>query len=149
MVERSVGLSSVPSIAAPRAGGWLAMPVLMAGTFLIVLDFFVVNVTIPAMRRSLHASPSTIEWVVAGYGLTFAAFLITAGRLGDRVGRRLAFSIGIAVFVVASASCGLAPDAPVLVGARLAQGIGAALISSNVLSMIGVLYKGARRVRAI
>jgi len=149
MVERSVGLSSVPSIAGPRAGGWLALPVLMAGTFLIVLDFFVVNVTIPAMRRSLHASPSTIEWVVAGYGLTFAAFLITAGRLGDRVGRRRAFSIGLGLFVVASVACGLAPSARVLVGARLVQGVGAALISANVLSIVGLLYEGPRRVKAI
>jgi EmrB/QacA subfamily drug resistance transporter len=131
------------------AGGWLALPVLMAGTFLLVLDFFIVNVTIPALQRSLGASTSAIEWVVAGYGLTFAIFLVTAGRLGDRIGRRRAFSVGLALFVLASASCGLAPDARVLVGARLAQGAGAALVSANVLSILGVLYTGLRRVRAI
>lgn len=142
-----------PSTVAPgatrSAGGWLVLPVLMAGTFLIVLDFFVVNVTIPAMQSGLRASTSAIEWVVAGYGLTFAVFLISAGRLGDGVGRRRAFSIGLALFVLASATCGLAPNAPVLVGARLAQGVGAALISANVLSIVGVLYAGPRRARAI
>lgn len=147
--QRSGAPSSLRSTAAPRAGSWLALPVLMAGTFLIVLDFFVVNVTIPALQRGLRASPSAIEWVVAGYGLTFAAFVVTAGRLGDRVGRRRAFSIGLGLFVVASVACGLAPSAPVLIGARLAQGLGAALISANVLSIVGVLYEGPRRVTAI
>lgn len=137
-----------PSVAA-GAAGWRALPVLMAGTFLVVLDFFVVNVTIPAMQRGLAASASAIEWVVTGYGLTFAVFLISAGRLGDRIGRRRVFSAGLALFVLASAACGLAPGAAVLVGARLGQGVGAALISPNVLSIVGVLYTGRRRVRAI
>ena|SRR5215472_237922 len=145
--ERSATRSRVAAEA--HTGRWLALPVLMAGTFLIVLDFFVVNVTIPSMQAGLHASSSAVEWVVAGYGLTFAVFLMSAGRLGDRIGRRRAFSGGLAVFVVAYAACGLAPDARVLIGARLAQGVGAALISANVLSIIGVLYTGARRVRAI
>ncbi len=147
--ERPTAAAPVDPGAPPSAGGWLALPVLMSGTFLIVLDFFVVNVTIPAMQGSLHASTSAIEWVVAGYGLTFAVFLVSAGRLGDLVGRRRAFSTGLALFVLASASCGLAPDARVLVAARLAQGVGAALISANVLSIIGVLYTGPRRVTAI
>jgi EmrB/QacA subfamily drug resistance transporter len=138
-----------PAIPRPRATGWLPLPVLMAGTFLNVLDFFIVNVTIPSMRAGLHASASVVEWVVAGYGLTFAVFLISAGRLGDRAGRRRAFSIGLGVFVLASAACGLAPDAAALVGARLVQGAGGALISASVLSLLGVLYTGPRRVRAI
>jgi EmrB/QacA subfamily drug resistance transporter len=141
--------AAVAHDAARSAGGWLALPVLMTGTFLIVLDFFVVNVTIPAMQSGLRAGNSAIEWVVAGYGLTFAVFLVGAGRLGDRIGRRRAFSMGLALFVLASATCGLAPNAPLLVGARLAQGVGAALISANVLSVLGVLYTGPRRVRAI
>jgi MFS family permease len=64
------------------------LPVLLAGTFMIVLDFFIVNVALPSMQRSLHASHSSLEWVVAGYCLTFSALLIIAGRLDDRVGRR-------------------------------------------------------------
>lgn len=136
-------------VAEDRASPWSALPVLMAGTYLIVLDFFIVDVAIPSMQRDLHASASAIEWVVAGYGLTFAVSLITAGRLGDRVGRRRAFSAGIALFVSASAICGTAGNVTVLDVARLAQGCAAALISANVLSSIGVLYSGSARIRAI
>ena len=68
--------------------GWGPLAVLMGGIFLVVLDFFIVNVALPSMATDLGASDSSLEWVVAGYGLTFAAFLITAGRLGDDLGRR-------------------------------------------------------------
>ena len=125
------------------------LPVLMCGTFMIVLDFFIVNVALPSMQADLHASASAIEWVVAGYGLTCAVLLIAAGRLGDLYGRRLAFAAGLAVFVVASAACGFAPSAGVLIAARIVQGIGAALVSPNVLSIIGVAFPGPARVRAI
>ena len=136
----------------PRGAGrdpWAALIVLMAGTAMIVLDFFIVNVALPSMQVRLHAGSGAIEWVVAGYGLTFAAFLVTAGRLGDRIGRRRAFAIGLALFVVTSAACGLAPDPGLLVVARLAQGVAAALISPNVLSIIGVVFTGPDRVKAI
>ena len=116
---------------------------------MIVLDFFIVNVALPSMQSGLHASATAIEWVVAGYGLTFAVFLVAAGRLGDRLGRRRTFALGLAVFIVASALCGLAPNQGILVGARFAQGVGAALMSPNILSMLGVVYPGERRVRAI
>ena len=125
------------------------LPVLMCGTFMIVLDFFIINVALPSMQASLHASASATEWVVAGYALTFAVLLIAAGRLGDRYGRRRVFSTGLALFVLASAACGLAPNASILVVARLAQGIGGALISPNVLSIMGIAYPGKARVRAI
>jgi EmrB/QacA subfamily drug resistance transporter len=125
------------------------MAVLMIGTFMIVLDFFIVNVALPSIQSGLHASTTAIEWVVAGYGLTFAVFLIAAGRIGDRIGRRRAFVIGLSIFVAASALCGFAPNEGVLVGARLAQGVGAALLSPNILSLLGVVYPGERRVRAI
>jgi EmrB/QacA subfamily drug resistance transporter len=121
----------------------------MCGTFIVVLDFFIVNVALPAMQARLEASSSAIEWVVAGYGLTFAVLLIAAGRLGDRFGRRRVFCIGLAVFVLASALCGLAPDTSTLIVARLAQGVGGALISPNVLAIIGVAFPGPARVRAI
>jgi EmrB/QacA subfamily drug resistance transporter len=121
----------------------------MIGTFMIVLDFFIVNVALPSIQTGLHASQSAIEWVVAGYGLTFAIFLIAAGRIGDRIGRRRTFVIGLSTFVAASALCGFAPHEGMLVAARLAQGVGAALISPNILSLLGVVYPGERRVRAI
>ncbi len=116
---------------------------------MIVLDFFIVNVALPSIQTGLHASATAIEWVVAGYGLTFAVFLIASGRIGDRVGRRRTFAWGLAAFVVSSALCGLAPNEGVLVGARFAQGVGGALMSPNILSMLGVVYPGERRVRAI
>lgn len=128
---------------------WWALPVLMAGTVLIVLDFFVVNVALPSIQAGLSASPTVLEWVVAGYGLTFATLLVTAGRLADRFGRRRMFSAGMALFAAASALCALAPNASVLVVARLVQGAAAAFISPAVLSLLGVIYAGRARVRAL
>src|SRR3954471_9478741 len=81
---------------------WAALPVTLAGTFMVVLDFFIVNVALPSMQADLHASSGAIEWVVAGYGLTSAVFLITSGRLGDHAGRRRVFSAGLALFTLAS-----------------------------------------------
>jgi MFS family permease len=101
------------------------------------------------MLAGLHASSGAIEWVVAGYGLTTAVFLITGSRLGDRSGRRRVFTIGLALFTLSSAGCGLAGSAGVLVASRLAQGCAAALLMPNVLSIIGVLYDGADRARAL
>jgi len=127
---------------------WAALPVLMAGTFMIVMDFFVVNVAFPSIQADLHASGSAIEWVVAGYGLTYASFLITAGRIGDHIGRRL-LAIGLLLFVLSSVACGVAPGPASLVAARLVQGLAAAMISPSVLSILGVIYTGQDRVRAI
>jgi MFS family permease len=87
--------------------------------------------------------------VVAGYGLTSAAFLVTGGRLGDHFGRRRAFCAGIAAFTVTSALCAAAPDPGFLVAARLAQGIGAAVMAPNVLSILGTTYTGPARVKAV
>jgi MFS family permease len=126
-----------------------ALAVLLAGTFVIILDFFIVNVALPSIQADLHATSSTIEWVVAGYGLTFAAFLIIGGRIGDRIGRRRAYAMAMALFTAASAACGAAPDATVLIGARLLQGAAAAFISPNVLAIVGVVYRGPERIRAL
>ncbi len=128
---------------------WAALPVVLTGTFVIVLDFFIVNVALPAMQAELHASSGAIEWVVAGYGVTFATTLITAGRLGDRFGRRRMFSLGLALFTLASAVCAAAPTPTILVVARLLQGLAAALIAPQVLAIIGVVYPGARQAKAL
>jgi EmrB/QacA subfamily drug resistance transporter len=132
-----------------RAATWAPLAVILCGTFVYVLDFFVVNVALPSIQRGLAASPAAIEWIVAGYGLSSAAFLITGGRLGDHYGRRKMFCAGIAVFTVASALCGAAPDAGFLIAARLAQGIGGAVMAPNVLSILGTTYSGPARVKAI
>jgi EmrB/QacA subfamily drug resistance transporter len=140
---------TVPARARWTESRWLPLPVVLAGTFMVVLDFFIVNVALPSMQSELGASNTAVEWVVAGYALTSAIFVITAGRLGDRFGRRRMFSVGLAVFTVASAACGAVGTPFELVLARLLQGVGAALLTPNVLSIIGVLYAGADRVRAL
>ncbi|HEY7325131.1 MAG TPA: MFS transporter [Streptosporangiaceae bacterium] len=125
------------------------LPVLMTAVFAIVLDFFVVNVALPDVQADLHTGSAATEWIVAGYGLAFAVLIITGGRLGDRFGRRRLFCAGLALFVLTSALCGLATSPAMLVGARFAQGAGAALISPNVLAIIGIHFAGPARVRAI
>ena len=132
-----------------RAATWAPLAVILCGTFVYVLDFFVVNVALPSIQRDLGASTAAIEWIVAGYGLTSAAFLVTGGRLGDHYGRRKLFCAGIATFTVTSALCAVAPDAGFLVAARLAQGVGAALMAPNVLSILAATYTGPARVKAI
>ena len=128
---------------------WAPLPILMAGTFMVVLDFFIVNVAFPSMQTSLHASASAIEWVVAGYGLTYASMLIISGRLGDHLGRRRLFTMGLCLFVLSSIACACAPDSAFLIVARLVQGGAAAMISPNVLSILGVIFTGPDRIRAI
>src|SRR3954451_8929063 len=101
---------------------WAPLVVVLAGTFVTFLDFFIVNVALPAMAVDLHAGPAALSLVVAGYGLTFAAGMITGGRLGDLYGRRRLFTVGLARFTLASAACGLAPTPGLLVAGRLLQG---------------------------
>ncbi|MFI2707931.1 MFS transporter, partial [Nocardioides sp. CER28] len=143
-------LQTPPRAAAPSAAsGWLPLAVLLSGTFLVVLDFFIVNVALPSIQRDLGAGDSAVEWLVAGYGLTFGGLLMAAGPLSQRWGRRRTYVAGVLVFVVASAVCGLAPGAGTLIGARLAQGVGAAMLAPMVLALIGDLYDGPQRLRAM
>ena len=128
---------------------WAPLPIVLAGVFMVVLDFFIVNVAMPTMQGELHAGANAIQWVVAGYGLAFAAWLITGGRLGDQLGRRRMFTIGLALFVVTSAACGIAPSADTLVAARVAQGAASALLMPQVLAILGVAYTGPDRMKAL
>ena len=128
--------------------GWGALAVLLAGTFVTLLDFFIVNVAIPAIQVDLGAGPAAVQWIVAGFGLALAAGLITGGRLGDLHGRRRLYAIGLGLFTLASAACGLAPNAGVLIAARGVQGVAAALLMPQVLAIINTVYTGGRRVRA-
>lgn len=137
---------SSPTAAAPP--GRLALWVMLSGTFMVVLDFFIVNVALPSMQHELQASSGALQGVVIGYGVANAAFLVTGGRIGDMLGRRRAFLAGVALFTLASAACGLAPSAAVLVGARIAQGMAGALLQPQVLAMLGQLYAGAARAKA-
>jgi EmrB/QacA subfamily drug resistance transporter len=134
---------------APRLAPRLALPILMAGTFMFVLDFFIVNVAIPSTQRDLGASASEIQLIVATYAIALASGLIIGGRLGDLFGRRRVFMLGLALFTVASAVCGAAPSSGVLIAGRIAQGIGAALYSPQILSIVGTAYQGEERERTI
>jgi EmrB/QacA subfamily drug resistance transporter len=148
-LDQAVPAPRAGALARARANRWAPLPIVLAGTFMVVLDFFIVNVALPSMQARLHASDGAIEWVVAGYSLTSAVLLIGAGRLGDRHGRRRVFALGLGLFTLSSAACGLAPSPGVLVVARLVQGGAAALLMPNVLSLIGVLYDGVDRARAL
>jgi len=133
------------ALAAP---GLAALLVMLSGTFMVVLDFFIVNVALPSIQRDLHAGAGALQWVVIGYGLTAAAALITGGRLGDIHGRRRVFMCGLALFSVASAVCGFARSAEVLVAARIVQGLAGAMLQPQVIAMLGSLYSGEQRAKA-
>src|SRR5947209_15448337 len=91
-------------------GRWRSLAVILAAAFLVGLDFFVVNVSIPSIRTSLHATFAQVQLVIASYGLTYAVLLISGGRLGDIYGRKRMFMWGVAAFTVASMFCGMAPS---------------------------------------
>ncbi|MBB5779294.1 MFS transporter [Nonomuraea jabiensis] len=97
------------------------------GFFVITLDATIVNVALPSIRDALGGGITGLQWLVDGYTLMFAALLLSAGALSDRIGARRAFAGGLVLFVIASVACGLAPSLPVLIGARVVQGIGAAV----------------------
>ena len=103
---------------------WWTLGAVSFGLFMIMLDNTIVNVALPSIQRDLDIGISELEWVVNGYALTFAVLMLTGGKLADLFGRRLLFIIGLAIFTVASLACGLAPDANVLIGARVVQGVG-------------------------
>ena len=127
-----------------------ALAVALLGFFVITLDALVVNVALPAISRDLGGGMTGLLWVVDGYTLTFAALLLFAGTLADRIGARRAYGAGLATFVAASAACALAPGLGVLVAARLAQGAGAAVMLPASLALIREVYPDAvQRTRAI
>ncbi|MBN3137782.1 MFS transporter [Pectobacterium punjabense] len=127
---------------------WLGLSVLLMAGFVTIFDLFVVNVAIPSMQADLGASFAQIGFIVAGYELAFGVLLITGGRLGDVFGRRRLFVVGMVGFTIASALCGLAPDAGFLIGARLLQGLTAALLFPQVYASIRVNFNGHDSRRA-
>ena len=128
---------------------WWTLGTVSVGLFVIMLDNTVVNVALPAMQRSLHMSLSELEWVVAGYALTFAALMLTGGKLADFLGRRMIFTVGLAIFTGASLACGLAPNGGFLIGARVVQGLGGALMNPATLSIITATFPPRQRGTAI
>lgn len=131
-----------------RARATLGAAVL--GFFVITLDASVVNVVLPDIRDDLGGGMSGLQWVIDGYTLMFAALLLSAGSLSDSAGARSAFGTGMVLFIASSVACGLAPNLPVLVAARVVQGAGAALMTPSSLALIREAYPdSAQRARAI
>jgi EmrB/QacA subfamily drug resistance transporter len=137
------------SLAKKAHSNALTMAVLMAGTFVFVLDFFIVNVAIPSTQAELGATDAQVQLIVATYAIAISALMILGGRLGDLFGRRRLFMGGLALFTASSALCGAAPGIGLLLVGRTLQGIGAALFAPQVLSIIGVTFDGDDRRRAV
>jgi EmrB/QacA subfamily drug resistance transporter len=128
---------------------WWTLGAVAVGLFMIMLDNTIVNVALPSMQRELGIGVSELEWVVNGYALTFAVLLLTGGKLADLLGRRRIFITGLAIFTACSFVCGLAGSAGVLIGARVAQGVGAALMNPATLSIIVATFPVRERGMAI
>jgi EmrB/QacA subfamily drug resistance transporter len=128
---------------------WWTLAAVSFGLFMIMLDNTVVNVALPSIQRDLQADLSELEWVVAGYALTFAALMLIGGKMADAYGRRLLFVLGIVIFTLASLACGLAESGEVLIAARVVQGAGAALMNPATLSIIAATFPPAQRGTAI
>src|SRR5919201_3631997 len=134
---------------APENRKWLTLASVAFGLFMIMLDNTVVNVALPSIQKDLGISISELEWVVNGYALTFGVLLLTGGKLADLLGRRRIFIVGLVVFTVSSFFCGFANSASVLIGARIVQGVGAALMNPATLSIIAATFPSAQRGTAI
>src|SRR5829696_181419 len=127
---------------------WWTLVLISIATFMLLLDITVVNVALPDIKRELDASLSSLQWVVDAYTLTLAAFLLTAGSLGDRLGRRRVFSFGFGLFTFASFLCGIAGDPTLLNLARGLQGVGAAGMFATSLALIAQEFQGRDRATA-
>jgi EmrB/QacA subfamily drug resistance transporter len=128
---------------------WLTLAAVSFGLFMIMLDNTVVNVALPSIQEDLGADLSELEWVVAGYALTFAALMLIGGKVADAYGRRLIFVVGIVIFTLASLACGLADSSEMLIAARIVQGAGAAMMNPATLSIIAATFPPAQRGAAI
>ncbi|MDQ1433729.1 MAG: hypothetical protein QOF59_545 [Actinomycetota bacterium] len=139
-----------PAVPAPDPRRWAALAVLCLSLIVVTIDTTILNVALPTLVDTLHASSSALQWIVDGYTVVFAGLLLTAGSLGDRFGRRGALSIGLVIFGVASAASALTVNTTQLIGLRALTGVGAALVFPATLSILTNLFPDAReRQRAI
>jgi EmrB/QacA subfamily drug resistance transporter len=129
-------------------GRWV-IAAMVLGSGIASLDATVVGIALPSIGRAFHSGVGTLQWVVTGYSLTLAAFLLLGGSLGDRIGRKRIFSIGVVWFTLASVCCGFAPNAGVLIGARILQGVGGALLAPASLAVLQASFRPEDRGRAI
>src|SRR5579862_9486291 len=141
--SRDVGVPSTE-----EAGPWILAATIL-GSSMAFIDSTVVNVALPALQSGLGGTVTDIQWVVEVYGLLLGALILVGGSLGDRLGRRRMFLVGVAVFAIASAGCGLAQNIRQLVLARAVQGLGAAFLVPGSLSIISASFPEQERGRAI
>jgi EmrB/QacA subfamily drug resistance transporter len=132
-----------------EARKWWTLGAVAFGLFMIMLDNTVVNVALPSMAQDLGVGLSELEWIVTGYALTFASVMLTGGKLADLFGRRLIFVVGLVIFTGSSLACGLAESENLLIGARIVQGVGAALMNPATLSIIAATFPPHQRGMAI
>ena len=139
-----------PAVApcSPATEAWVLAACIL-GSSMAFVDGSVVNLALPTLQRSLGATVTDVQWVVESYALFLASLLLIGGALGDRVGRRRVFAWGVALFATSSVACGLAPSPGWLIGARAAQGIGAALLVPGSLALLSATFPPERRGRAI
>src|SRR5213592_2548616 len=146
MLERTLPVTS----SSLRERRWLALILLSAAQFVVVLDASIVNVALPSIGRALHFSTSDLQWVVNAYTLTFGGFLLLGGRAADLFGRRRVFIGGLVLFALASLAGGLAQSEGWLIAARAVQGLGAAIVSPAALSIVTTTFaEGVERNRAL
>ncbi|HET9058997.1 MAG TPA: MFS transporter [Acidimicrobiales bacterium] len=124
---------------------WWVLVTVCTGVFMLLLDITIVNVALPAIEHGFSASLSDLQWVISAYALTLAAFLLTAGSVADRSGRRLVFAVGVTCFTVASLFCGLASGTLFLIIARAAQGVGGAIMFATSLALLAEAFRGRDR----
>src|SRR5687767_2497463 len=129
--------------------GRIALSATVAASGMASLDATVVNVALPRIAEDLDASVTALQWVLTGYLLSLASLILVGGALGDRYGRRKVFVAGTVWFAVASALCGAAPNAQVLIGARVLQGVGAALLTPGSLAILQASFRADDRSKAV
>ena len=138
----------MPEAIDPRR--WKALAVLGIAYLMVVLDVSIVNVALPSIQSDLGFAPEDLQWVISGYALTFGGFLLLGGRMGDLLGRRIIFMIGLASFAVFSLLAGLSTSPEMLIVTRLLQGAAGAVLSPSVFSIVSVLFKeGSERNKAL
>ncbi len=143
-MEHTISTAGSPGAAERRAPA-LTLVLTAVAFFMVALDALVVVTALPAIHRSLGGSVGTLEWSVNSYGLTFAAGIVTAAALGDRLGRRRVYVAGLLLFTAASAACALAPTAAALIAARAVQGVGAAAVTPLSLTIATSSFPPAKR----
>jgi EmrB/QacA subfamily drug resistance transporter len=149
MSSDGIGKTGIANLGLRMARKWWTLLAVCVATFMLLLDITVVNVALPDIQSSLGASLSSLQWVVDAYSLTLAALMLTAGSLADRLGRRRIFTLGFAIFTIASFLCGISPNATLLNLARGLQGVGGAAMFATSLALIAQEFQGRERGTAV